>query len=76
MAGAAHQLDRHDAVAAEVEEVVVDADAIEEQQFRENDAEDFFGRSPRAALYGAERTPAAAFGLSHFVVLRKRSATA
>ena len=34
------------------------------------------GRSLRAALYGAERTPAAAFGLSHFVVLRKRSATA
>ena len=34
------------------------------------------GRSLRAVLYRAERTPAAAFGLSHFVVLRKRSATA
>ena len=29
-----------------------------------------------AAMLAAERTPAAAFGLSHFVVLRKRSATA
>ena len=34
------------------------------------------GRSLRAVLYRAEGTPAAAFGLSHFVVLRKRSATA
>src|SRR5262249_38777209 len=33
------------------------------------------GRSLRAVLYRAERTPAAAFGLSHFVVLRKRRAT-
>jgi SAM-dependent methyltransferase len=34
------------------------------------------GASLRAVLYRAERTPAAAFGLSHFVVLRKRSAIA
>jgi SAM-dependent methyltransferase len=31
------------------------------------------GRALRAALYRAERTPARAFGLSHFVVLRKRA---
>ena len=30
------------------------------------------GRALRAVLYRAERTPAAALGLSHFVVLRKR----
>jgi len=34
------------------------------------------GKGLRAVLYRAERTPAAAFGLSHFVVLRKRPGSA
>ena len=49
LARPAHQLDRHDAVAAEREEVVVDADALQPQHLGEQRAQQLLLRRARAA---------------------------
>ena len=51
----AHQLDRHDAVAAELEEVVVDADPLDPQHLRKQRAQQFLLRRPRTAMRARPR---------------------